>query len=73
MLKISTWDAPGFRQLLLDRQRHDPVAVHIKPGPGSQYPDVVAVLAEMRRTNQQQYALAKLTPDDLTLLKTAAL
>lgn len=73
VLKTSALDAPNFRQLLLDRQRRDPVAVHIKPGPGSHYPDLVAVLAQMRRTHQQRYALAALTPADLTLLKTAAL
>ena len=73
VLKTTALDAPSFRRLLLDHQRRDPVAVHIKPGPGSQYPDMVAALAQMRRTHQRQYALATLTPDDLTLLKTAAL
>lgn len=63
----------GIRQVLLNRQQRGPVVVLIKPGADSQYKDMVDILDEMSITNQQQYALTKLSPADLTLLTSNAL
>jgi hypothetical protein len=47
--------------------------VLIKPGKDSRYQDMIDILDEMSITDQKKYALVDITPDDLTLLKTAAL
>ncbi len=73
VLKTTNFGALGIRQVLLDRQRRDPVLVIIKPSADSQYKDMVDILDEMSITNQKKYALTKISADDLTLLKTAAL
>lgn len=72
-LETTDFGPHGIRQVLLARQQRGPVVVLIKPGADSQYKDMVDILDEMSITNQRQYALTKLSQDDLTLLKTAAL
>jgi len=73
-LKTTTFSADGIRQAVLARQRQQPgLVVLIKPGADSKYKDMVDILDEMNITNQKKYALVKITPDDLNLLKTAAL
>lgn len=73
--KLTTTDfaANGIRQVLLQRQRQGPITVLIKPSAESKYQDLIDVLDEMSITNQKKYALVKMTPDDLTLLKTTDL
>ena len=73
-LETTSFAASGIRQALLTRQqqRRD-LVVLIKPSADSKYQDIVDILDEMNITNQRKYALVKMTPDDLTLLKTAAL
>jgi biopolymer transport protein ExbD len=72
-LHTTTFAASGIRQVLLSRQRQGGITVLIKPGDDSKYQDMVDILDEMTITNQGKYALVPITPDDLTLLKTAAL
>ena len=72
-LHTTTFAASGIGQALRQRQRQGPVVVLIKASPEARYQDMVSILDEMNRTHQQQYALVKITPDDLTLLKTATL
>ena len=74
VLKTTSFAADGLRPALLARMRHEPgLVVLIKPSADSKYQDMIDVLDEMNITNQQKYALVKITPDDLTLLKTATL
>ncbi|MDO7850073.1 ExbD/TolR family protein [Hymenobacter convexus] len=73
-LKTTTFSADGIRQVVLARQRQQAgLVVLIKPGEESKYKDMVDILDEMNITNQKKYALVKITPADLTLLKTATL
>ncbi|MDO7845411.1 biopolymer transporter ExbD [Hymenobacter sp. M29] len=73
-LKTTTFSADGIRQVLLNRQKErGRLVVLIKPTEDSKYKDMVDILDEMNITNQQKYALVKITSDDLTLLKTATL
>jgi len=73
-LKTTTFAANGIRQVLLaQRQLRPGLVVLIKPSEDSKYQDMVDILDEMSITNQKKYALVNITPDDLTLLKTAAL
>ncbi|WP_317191951.1 ExbD/TolR family protein [Hymenobacter rubidus] len=73
-LKTTTFSADGIRQVVLERQRQQAgLVVLIKPGEDSKYKDMVDILDEMNITQQKKYALVNITPDDLTLLKTAAL
>jgi hypothetical protein len=54
--------------------RQEPeLVVLIKPTADSKYQDLVDMLDELNTTKQKKYALVKITQDDLTLLKTAAL
>ncbi len=74
VLTTTTFAAAGIRQALLARQRQQAgLVVLIKPSADSKYQDMVDILDEMSITNQKKYALVKITPDDLTLLKTADL
>ena len=72
-LQTTSFAASGIRQVLLKRQQQGAVVVLIKPSAESKYQDMVDILDEMSITNQKKYALVRITPDDLTLLKTAAL
>lgn len=73
-LQTTTFAADGIRQVLLTRHQQRPgLVVLIKPSEDSKYQDMVDILDEMSITNQKKYALVKMTPDDLTLLKTASL
>ena len=73
-LETTSFAAMGIRRALLARQRQQPgLVVLIKPSTESKYQDMVDILDEMSITGQQKYALVKITQDDLTLLKTAAL
>ncbi len=73
-LETTSFAASGIRQALLARRQHQPdLVVLIKPSADSKYQDMVDILDEMSITNQKKYALVKITQDDLTLLKTAAL
>ncbi|SFQ21377.1 ExbD/TolR family protein [Hymenobacter arizonensis] len=73
-LKTTTFAASGIRQALLTRGQQDhSLVVLIKPSADSKYQDMVDILDEMNITGQKKYALVKITQDDLTLLKTAAL
>ena len=73
-LLTTTFAATGIRQALRTRQRQQAdLVVLIKPSADSKYQDMVDILDEMNITKQQKYALTKITQDDLTLLKTAAL
>jgi biopolymer transport protein ExbD len=73
-LYTTSFAANGIRQVLLDRQRQGrSLMVLIKPSEDSKYKDMVDILDEMNITQQKKYALVKITPDDLTLLKTTTL
>ncbi|MDB5268718.1 MAG: biopolymer transporter ExbD [Hymenobacter sp.] len=73
-LKTTSFAPDGLRPALLARMRQQPgLVVLIKPSADSKYQDMIDVLDEMNITNQQKYALVKITQDDLTLLKTATL
>ena len=73
-LHTTTFASDGIRQALLKRQQQRPgLVVLIKPTADSKYQDMIDVLDEMNITNQKKYALVKITQDDLTLFKTAAL
>ncbi|MBJ6108909.1 biopolymer transporter ExbD [Hymenobacter sp. BT523] len=72
-LHTTTFAADGIRRVLLSRQQRGGLTVLIKPGDDSKYQDMIDILDEMSITNQKKYALVKITPDDLTLLKTATL
>ncbi|GAB3576076.1 ExbD/TolR family protein [Hymenobacter daeguensis] len=73
-LQTTSFAASGIRQVLLARQRQQPgLVVLIKPMAESKYQDMVDILDEMNITNQQKYALVRITQDDLTLLKTPTL
>ena len=73
-LKTTSFAANGIRRQLLTRQQQQKdLVVLIKPGPDSKYQDMVDILDEMNITNQRKYALVKITPDDLTLLKSPTL
>ena len=73
-LKTTTFAADGIRRVLLtQRQQRPSLVVLIKPSNDSKYQDMIDILDEMSITNQKKYALVDITPDDLTLLKTAAL
>ena len=72
-LHTTTLADTGIRQAVQRRQQQGPVIVLIKSGPDAKYQDMVDILDEMNRTHQQQYALVKITPDDLTLLNRATL
>ena len=72
-LHTTNFTATGIRQAVRRRQQQGPVIVLIKSSPDAKYQDMVDILDEMNRTHQQQYALVKITQDDLTLLNRAAL
>ena len=72
-LHTTSFAATGIRQAVLRRRQQGPVIVLIKASPDAKYQDMVDILDEMNRTHQQQYALVKITQDDLTLLNRAAL
>jgi biopolymer transport protein ExbD len=70
VLKTTSFAPDGIRQVLLARQRQRPgLVVLIKPSAASKYQDMIDVLDEMNITSQKKYALVKITPDDLNLLK----
>jgi biopolymer transport protein ExbD len=74
VLKTTSFAATGIREVLRQRRREQPdIVVLIKPSADSKYQDMVDVLDEMNIAHQRKYALVKITQDDLTLLKTAAL
>ena len=70
----TTFAATGIRQVLLARppQGGRPIIL-IKPSAESKYQDMVDILDEMNITNQQKYALVRITPADLTLIPPAVL
>ncbi|WP_188561208.1 ExbD/TolR family protein [Hymenobacter frigidus] len=72
-LHTTNFTATGIRQAVRRRQQQGPVIVLIKSSPNAKYQDLVDILDEMNRTHQQQYALVKITQDDLTLLNRATL
>ena len=72
-LHTTNFTATGIRQAVRRRQQQGPVIVLIKSSPDAKYQDMVDILDEMNRTHQQQYALVKITQDDLTLLNRATL
>ncbi|WP_426060388.1 ExbD/TolR family protein [Hymenobacter sp. B1770] len=73
-LKTTYFALKGIREVLRKRQQGEPeLVVLIKPSADSKYQDMVDILDEMNITRQKKYALVKITQDDLTLLKTAAL
>ncbi|MBF9222553.1 ExbD/TolR family protein [Hymenobacter ruricola] len=73
-LRTTTFAATGIRKVLLEKRQESPgLVVLIKPSEDSKYQDMVDILDEMSITNQKKYALVKITPDDLTLLKTSTL
>ncbi|MDB5234993.1 MAG: biopolymer transporter ExbD [Hymenobacter sp.] len=72
-LTTTTFAASGIRQVLLQGQQRGGITVLIKPSEDSKYQDMIDILDEMSITGQEKYALVKITPDDLTLLNTAAL
>ena len=69
-LHATTFAAGGIRQAIRERQhRTAGLVVLIKPSVESKYQDMVDILDEMNITKQPQYALVKITQDDLTLIK----
>ena len=69
-LHATTFAAGGIRQAIRERQRRTTgLVVLIKPSAESRYQDMVNILDEMNSTKQRQYALVKITQDDLNLLK----
>jgi biopolymer transport protein ExbD len=73
-LKTTTFAPDGIREAVRTRMRQEPeLVVLIKPTADSKYQDLVDMLDELNTTKQKKYALVKITQDDLTLLKTAAL
>lgn len=72
-LKITTFAADGIREVLRRHQQQPEMVVLIKPSADSKYQDMVDILDEMSITHQTQYALVKITQEDLTLLNTTKL
>jgi biopolymer transport protein ExbD len=69
-LRTTSFAANGIRQVLRERQRQGPITVLIKATAESKYQDLISILDEMNQTHQTRYALVKVAPEDLTLLKT---
>ena len=69
-LHTTSFAAAGIRQVLKERQRQGPITVMIKATAESKYQDLISILDEMNQTHQTRYALVKIAPEDLTLLKT---
>ena len=60
----------GIRQVLRERGRQGSITVLIKATAESKYQDLIDILDEMSLTHQTRYALVKVAPEDLALLKT---
>ena len=71
-LQTTSFAGTGIRQAVFAFQKLTGGApiVLIKPTADAQYRDIVDILDEMNITGQRKYALVKMTPDDVNLLKT---
>ena len=73
-VKVTNFSANGIRQIILTRkpQQPEPIIL-IKPDAEAKYRNMVDILDEMNITNQQKYALVKISKDDADLIKESGL